>query len=72
MVSTCGGGSGGCIYWWSRRKEGGGGRASVDGMAQEGRCPNVEVLHLRKREYPDEVERGVLTYSGGMKGTSEV
>ena len=25
-----------------------------------GGCPNVEVQHLRKREYPDEVERGAL------------
>ena len=35
------------IYWmeWSKRG---------------GRCPNVEVQHLRKREYPDEVERGAL------------
>ena len=33
----------------------------LDGMVQEGgRCPNVEVQHLRKREYPDEVERGAL------------
>ena len=33
----------------------------LDGMVQEGgRCPNVEVQHLRKREYPDEVEQGAL------------
>ena len=43
---------------------GGGGISALDGMAQEGRCPNVEVQHLRKREYPDEVEQGVLTCSG--------
>ena len=54
-VASTGGTGGYTMY-------GGGGEGHLlDGMVQEGgRCPNVEVQHLRKREYPDEVERGAL------------
>ena len=51
------------VYLWRWKLGGGGGGLHLlDGMVQEGgrRCPNVEVQHLRKREYPDEVERGAL------------
>ena len=69
-MSTCGGGSwgggGGGGVASTGEQEGilcvwGGASTGWNGpRGGGGRCPNVEVQHLRKREYPDEVERGAL------------
>ena len=45
---------------WQGGGGGGGGGNLLDGMVQERMSPNMDVQHLRKRGYPDDVERGAL------------
>jgi hypothetical protein len=51
---------GGVSTVWNGPRGCGGARGGGGG----GRCPNVEVQHLRKRRNPDVEERGALQWRG--------
>ena len=46
-----------CTAWWSRMDILCGGGHLLNAMVLEKQCPDVEVQHLRKWEYPKEEER---------------